>query len=52
MNIFRRALLFLGKPTRNEKFLASVASGKWVLHKSYFEACRQERQFVQVMTVS
>ncbi|XP_063404919.1 DNA topoisomerase 2-binding protein 1-like [Mytilus trossulus] len=39
--------LVIGKPTRNEKFLASVASGKWVLHKSYFEACRQERQFVQ-----
>uniref|UniRef100_K1PK18 DNA topoisomerase 2-binding protein 1 n=1 Tax=Magallana gigas TaxID=29159 RepID=K1PK18_MAGGI len=36
-----------GVPARNEKFLACVASGKWVLHKSYFEACRQEGKFVQ-----
>ena len=39
--------LVIGNPARNEKFLASVASGKWVLHKSYFEACRQEGKFVQ-----
>lgn len=39
--------LVIGNPARNEKFLASVASGKWVLHKSYFEACRQEGQFVK-----
>ncbi|XP_064597636.1 DNA topoisomerase 2-binding protein 1-like [Liolophura sinensis] len=39
--------LVVGNPTRNEKFLACVASGKWVLHKSYFEACRQEGHFVQ-----
>ncbi|OWF40591.1 DNA topoisomerase 2-binding protein 1-like [Mizuhopecten yessoensis] len=38
--------LVIGLPSRNEKFLASVASGKWVLHKSYFEACRQEGKFV------
>ncbi|XP_060078060.1 DNA topoisomerase 2-binding protein 1-like isoform X2 [Ylistrum balloti] len=38
--------LVIGLPSRNEKFLASVASGKWVLHKSYFEACRQEGRFV------
>ncbi|XP_061181170.1 DNA topoisomerase 2-binding protein 1-like [Saccostrea echinata] len=39
--------LVTGVPARNEKFLACVASGKWVLHKSYFEACRQEGKFVQ-----
>ncbi|XP_055995895.1 DNA topoisomerase 2-binding protein 1-like [Ostrea edulis] len=39
--------LVIGVPARNEKFLACVASGKWVLHKSYFEACRQEGKFVQ-----
>lgn len=39
-----------GVPARNEKFLACVASGKWVLHKSYFEACRQEGKFVQVIS--
>lgn len=38
--------LVIGLPSRNEKFLASVASGKWVLHKSYFEACQQEGKFV------
>ncbi|KAJ8307553.1 hypothetical protein KUTeg_015637 [Tegillarca granosa] len=39
--------LVIGSITRSEKFLASVAAGKWVLHKSYFEACRQENTFVQ-----
>ncbi|XP_077996567.1 DNA topoisomerase 2-binding protein 1-A-like [Glandiceps talaboti] len=37
----------VGNPTRNEKYLAALASGKWVLHKSYLEACRQSREFVQ-----
>ena len=41
-------LFSLGTPTRNEKFLAAVATGKWVLHKSYFQACEQESHFVQV----
>ena len=31
---------------RNEKFLASVAAGKWVLHKSYLEASREAGCFV------
>ena len=31
---------------RNEKFLASVAAGKWVLHKSYLEASREAGHFV------
>lgn len=39
--------LVINNMTRNEKFLASIASGRWVLHKSYFEACRQEKRFVQ-----
>ena len=38
----------LGNPTRNEKYLACVAAGKWILHKSYFEACRKENSFVDV----
>ncbi|XP_070547179.1 DNA topoisomerase 2-binding protein 1-like isoform X2 [Ptychodera flava] len=37
----------VGTPTRNEKYLAALASGKWVLHKSYLEACRQAEEFVQ-----
>ncbi|KAK7092342.1 hypothetical protein V1264_008097 [Littorina saxatilis] len=35
------------KPSRNEKFLAAVATGRWVLHKSYLIACRQEGKFVR-----
>ena len=31
---------------RNEKYLASVAAGKWVLHKSYLEASREAGFFV------
>lgn len=40
--------LFPGIPTRNEKYLAALATGKWVLHKSYLEACRVEKAFVEV----
>ncbi|PVD37157.1 hypothetical protein C0Q70_04152 [Pomacea canaliculata] len=39
--------LVVGQPTRNEKFLAAVATGRWVLHKSYFIACQQEQNFVR-----
>lgn len=39
--------LVIDKITRNEKFLACLASGKWILHKSYFNACREEGQFVK-----
>ncbi|XP_059149850.1 DNA topoisomerase 2-binding protein 1-like isoform X2 [Physella acuta] len=39
--------LVIGQPARNEKFLSCVASGKWILHKSYFEACRKEGRFVE-----
>jgi len=35
-----------GNPSRNEKFLASVAAGKWVLHKSFLEASREANSFV------
>uniref|UniRef100_A0A915HT78 BRCT domain-containing protein n=1 Tax=Romanomermis culicivorax TaxID=13658 RepID=A0A915HT78_ROMCU len=36
----------LGKPTRNEKFLTSVACGRWILHWSYLEACRKAGRFI------
>ncbi|XP_074641236.1 DNA topoisomerase 2-binding protein 1-like isoform X2 [Tubulanus polymorphus] len=38
--------LVIEVPTRNEKVLASIASGKWVLHKSYFQACKLAGHFV------
>ncbi|XP_007421791.1 DNA topoisomerase 2-binding protein 1 isoform X1 [Python bivittatus] len=37
----------VGHPLRNEKFLASMAAGKWVLHRSYLEACRAAQSFVE-----
>ncbi|XP_008247448.3 DNA topoisomerase 2-binding protein 1 [Oryctolagus cuniculus] len=39
--------IVVGHPLRNEKYLASVAAGKWVLHRSYLEACRTAGRFVQ-----
>ncbi|EHB11472.1 DNA topoisomerase 2-binding protein 1 [Heterocephalus glaber] len=39
--------IIVGHPLRNEKYLASVAAGKWVLHRSYLEACRTAGHFVQ-----
>uniref|UniRef100_A0A8D1GQ87 BRCT domain-containing protein n=1 Tax=Sus scrofa TaxID=9823 RepID=A0A8D1GQ87_PIG len=38
--------IVVGHPLRNEKYLASVAAGKWVLHRSYLEACRTAGRFV------
>uniref|UniRef100_H2Z8T8 BRCT domain-containing protein n=1 Tax=Ciona savignyi TaxID=51511 RepID=H2Z8T8_CIOSA len=39
--------LIVKNPARNEKFLASLSSGKWILHTSYMEACRSARAFVK-----
>jgi topoisomerase (DNA) II binding protein 1 len=38
--------VIVGKASRNEKYLSSVAAGKWVLHMSYLEACREAGKFV------
>lgn len=40
--------IVVGHPLRNEKYLASVAAGKWVLHRSYLEASRTAGHFVSV----
>lgn len=40
--------LVVGKPSRNEKYLAAVAAGKWVLHVSYLESSREAGCFVKV----
>ena len=37
-----------GKASRTEKYLGACAAGKWVLHKSFLEACRAENKFVEV----
>ncbi|XP_028612628.1 DNA topoisomerase 2-binding protein 1 [Grammomys surdaster] len=39
--------MVVGYPLRNEKYLASMAAGKWVLHRSYLDACRTAGRFVQ-----
>uniref|UniRef100_UPI00398E5BD6 DNA topoisomerase 2-binding protein 1 n=1 Tax=Pristiophorus japonicus TaxID=55135 RepID=UPI00398E5BD6 len=39
--------IIVGQPLRNEKYLASMAAGKWVLHRSYLEACRSAAKFIQ-----
>ncbi|KAJ8375031.1 hypothetical protein SKAU_G00056110 [Synaphobranchus kaupii] len=39
--------IVVGQPLRNEKYLAAMAAGKWILHRSYLEACRAVRHFVQ-----
>lgn len=36
------------QPSRNEKFLSCIASGKWVLHKAFVEASKNNGGFVQV----
>ena len=41
-----------GQPARNEKYLSCIASGKWVLHKSFFEACRKEGKFARVSRIA
>ncbi|XP_061569064.1 DNA topoisomerase 2-binding protein 1 [Cololabis saira] len=39
--------IIVGSPLRNEKYLAAMAAGKWILHRSYLEACRCVGHFVQ-----
>ncbi|MGH0150929.1 UNVERIFIED_CONTAM: hypothetical protein FKN15_042845 [Acipenser sinensis] len=39
--------IIVGHPMRNEKYLASMAAGKWILHRSYLEACRAAGHFIE-----
>lgn len=41
--------LIMEYPRKNEKFLGSIASGKWILHTSYIEACKEANDFVEVV---
>ncbi|XP_015431486.1 PREDICTED: DNA topoisomerase 2-binding protein 1 [Dufourea novaeangliae] len=34
------------RPSRNEKMLGSIASGKWILHCMYLQDCEQEGKFL------
>lgn len=40
--------LIAAKVFRNEKTIASMASGKWILHASYVEKCFEAKQFLDV----
>ncbi|XP_060921144.1 DNA topoisomerase 2-binding protein 1 [Labrus mixtus] len=39
--------IVVGTPLRNEKYLAAMAAGKWILHRSYLEACRSVGRYIQ-----
>ncbi|KAK5849893.1 hypothetical protein PBY51_014191 [Eleginops maclovinus] len=39
--------IIVGTPLRNEKYLAAMAAGKWILHRSYLEACRSVGCYIQ-----
>lgn len=39
--------LVVGRSSRTEKYLAACASGKWVLGRTYMEACRAKNEFVE-----
>nr|XP_023688570.1 DNA topoisomerase 2-binding protein 1 [Paramormyrops kingsleyae] len=39
--------IIVGQPLRNEKYLAAMAAGKWILHRSYLEACRAVSHFIE-----
>jgi len=43
--------LIVKRPARNEKYLASLSSGKWILSTSYMEACREAGCFVKVVHI-
>ncbi|XP_054711049.1 DNA topoisomerase 2-binding protein 1-like [Uloborus diversus] len=38
--------LVVAVPIKNEKFMSSVAAGKWVIHPDYFEACEKQDCFL------
>lgn len=40
--------LLCEKPLRNEKILAAMAAGKWILHTSYVEQCVAARKLIDV----
>ncbi|XP_075309189.1 DNA topoisomerase 2-binding protein 1-A-like [Odontesthes bonariensis] len=39
--------IIVGSPLGNKKYLAAMAAGKWILHRSYLEACRSVGHFIQ-----
>ncbi|KAI8489596.1 DNA topoisomerase 2-binding protein 1 [Branchiostoma belcheri] len=39
--------IVVGNPNRNEKYLSALAMGRWILHRSYMEACREAKAFVE-----
>lgn len=40
--------VIMQQPSRSEKYLCSLASGKWILHPSYIDDCLNENCFLPV----
>ncbi|XP_050425063.1 DNA topoisomerase 2-binding protein 1 isoform X2 [Adelges cooleyi] len=38
--------VLMHQPSRSEKYLCSLASGKWILHPSYIDACLEKNRFL------
>ncbi|XP_050524505.1 DNA topoisomerase 2-binding protein 1-B [Daktulosphaira vitifoliae] len=38
--------VLMHQPSRSEKYLCSLASGKWILHPSYIDACLEKNCFL------
>lgn len=39
------------QPGRTEKYFCSLASGKWILHPSYIDACLEKNSFLPVSKI-
>eukprot|EP00058_Branchiostoma_floridae_P012092 XP_002597580.1 hypothetical protein BRAFLDRAFT_82314 [Branchiostoma floridae] len=44
--------IVVGNPNRNEKYLSALATGRWILHRSYMEACREAKAFVETKSAA
>jgi topoisomerase (DNA) II binding protein 1 len=40
--------VLMSQPSKSEKYLCSLASGKWILHPSYIDACLEKNCFLPV----
>jgi len=43
--------VLMHQPSRSEKYLCSLASGKWILHPSYIDDCLEENCFLPVSKI-
>lgn len=43
--------VLMHQPSRSEKYLCSLASGKWILHPNYIDACLEKNCFLPVCKI-